>query len=674
MKAVLILDVINKDNAIFDTIEYAGIKYKIQEQMKIPISFSEIESEIGSKIVELKIIEKKGEQSHCFEVVEGDNYGILFTSHGKTRDLIFKENEKINFKVELEKPFEKNIISCNGINRLLLINLSNIDDIYINGKYLTYKLTDLSIENSIQISVVDLEKGIFPYKNIIKRNENLFFNLYQENYKKLDIFYELLKDYFDSNKISDKEMLKKLEDLEKLEEIILTKFNIPKRILKEKYNDSKYFEFVSGCTLLYLIHEFLKSEKEFIQIKKNYELFIKYKNQIQEDSDLDNYLKCTIILELGIFMEQIGDFQVFEQMNFKYYLRKKFEPDSIGYSSLQFLEKFINNLSEDSPFFFPLTLIDSGAYIYNGNSVYGRGVINKKLLINHLKDILPDVLFTYYDNKTNQINNQAITNKASGCITINLHSLFSTGEKMNIVEPIKEKIILENYSLKMLTILFHEVFGHKKTGYISNTSSPSRFFNQKDGSLMELRHRNSCEKGKNIIKILRQENLDYDSGHFLEYFFGECEYGYIFELFENMILNNVDLNHLFNIEYFHQKIDTLRKYIRLKYIVYIQNKELAEKLKDETIEKEIKNIENYIEKNKISFKKEETSNYNSQKKSPQAYKKMIIFSKENNLKFDYYYYINQSSEDIRNKMEDKNTPPELRGMLRKILLNRIRKK
>ena len=77
MKAVLILDVINKDNAIFDTIECAGTKYKIQEQMKIPITFSEIESEIGLKVVELKIIEKKGEQSHCFEVLDNDNNYVL---------------------------------------------------------------------------------------------------------------------------------------------------------------------------------------------------------------------------------------------------------------------------------------------------------------------------------------------------------------------------------------------------------------------------------------------------------------------------------------------------------------------------------------------------------------------------------------------------------------------
>ena len=144
--------------------------------------------------------------------------------------------------------------------------------------------------------------------------------------------------------------------------------------------------------------------------------------------------------------------------------------------------------------------------------------MNKNMLITQLKNRLPEVICTYYDEN----NDEGYINKVSGCVTVNLALIFKSIGEVNIHEAIKDKVTRENYTLKMILILFHKIFGQKKTGYDSEIKSPNRFFDEERKNLMVLRQRNSYEKGENIIKILRNEQTNYDSGYFLEYFFGKC--------------------------------------------------------------------------------------------------------------------------------------------------------
>lgn len=359
-------------------------------------------------------------------------------------------------------------------------------------------------------------------------------------------------------------------------------------------------------------------------------------------------------------------------MNFNYYLIKNFQPDSIGRSAINFLQSFIDGLSEKSPFYFPLILIDSGSFTYNGDSVYGYGLLNKKMLLTHLKDVFPEVLYTYFDKDNIEL---GLTNKASGCVTVNLAPVFKSIEEINIDKKVENNDVRKNYSLKLVMSLFHEIFGHKKTGYYSEVKSPNRFFDSEEKKLMILRHKNSFDKGENIIKILRDEKYKQDSGYFLEYFFGKCKSGFIIDLLEILLFNNIDMKFLHDSSLFNEKICVLRKYVELKYLVFKEDRELFKSFDYKTIEEEINALEKIIEDKKIlSIKGEENVPNLSPKLVPAQIPKTKMISMVENLEMDYNYYNEKSSEEIREKMQEKDISPELREMLMKLLLSRIRKK
>ena len=449
------------------------------------------------------------------------------------------------------------------------------------------------------------------------------------------------------------------------------KFNLPRNILKKYFNDIKYFKFASHCSLFYILNEFMAKKKSSAEIVKVYDLFIEQMENIEKDNNLENYLKMIIIIEIGIIIGECENADRFKSLNFSYHLVNKFQPNSIGDSAMIFLKSFIDSLNEKSPFYFPLTHIDSGEFTYKGDNIYGYGLLNKDMLINHLKDILPEVICTYFDKEDTD---EGLTNKASGCVTINLALIFKSFEEVNIDKEIKDEIILDNYAFKMVILLFHEIFGHKKTGYNSEINSPNRFFDKEGKNLMVLRHKNSCEKGENIINILRNEKSNHDSGHFLEYFFGKCQSGFIIDLLEILLYNNINMKNLYDNSFFNERINILRKYVELKYLVFENNKDLLNSVEGVTIDEEITALEKIIKDNNIlPNEKEDHPSLTPQQETPQVNKKKLI-SEEDNIKYDYNYYADRPSEEIKEKMKESNISPELRRMLVKILLSRIRKK
>ena len=669
MESTLSLQIVNSNYSIFNTVNIDGKDYKLQDEMKINLSFNDIEQEYGSKVVSLVIKEKNSEQTHYFEVLKGDNYGILSTSHGKTRDLIFRENEKVNVQIGEDKKKEKCLASVNGVKRLLLINLSYDIPVYINGKYMTENLIDLSVDKSIQVSMIDLKQGFLPYKKIDK-SPHKFYDFYQKNFQRLKEFHSLFKKHLDSEGIYDDEVTQKMKELQEIEDLLFINFNLPKVILKKNYNDEMYFEFISLCSLFHVLNEILLKKKPIKIVKQIYELFFEQKALIQKDPQLENYQKISIIIELGINIGECEDAEQFKQYNFSYYPTKNFQLDSIGYSAMKFLQEFVEDLNEKSPFYFPLFLIDSGKFIYQGESIYGYGLLNKNMLISHLKDILPEVIYTYYDEE----DEEGSTNKRTGCVTVNLALIFKSIGEVNIHKPIKDKRSRENNALKMFIILFHELFGHKKTGSNSEINSPNRFFDEEGKKLLVLRQRNSYEEGENIIKILRNDRLNHDSGHFLEYFFGKCRSGYIIDLLDILLFYDVNMSFLYNKELFNKNIDILRRYIELKYLVFKEKKILLNSIKSQTIDEEILTLEKIVNDNKIVVSIEKDNEPNLPPKLLQKNNKKFLKEKEKSIQVDYNYYAHKSSEEIRKKMGEKNISPELRRMLMHLLLSRIRKK
>ena len=267
---------------------------------------------------------------------------------------------------------------------------------------MTYDLIDLAIDKSIQVSVVDLKKGFLPYKKITENSHQNFYDFYQNNFQKLEQFHSLFKKHLDSKDIYADEVIQKIMELQEIEYFLFIKFNLPKAILKKNYNDERYFEFVSLYSLLYILNKYLLNKKPMEIVNQIYELFFEQKALIQNDPNLENYEKISIIIELGIYIGECEDAEHFKKYNFTYYLTKNFQCDSIGYSATKFLGEFIEDLSETSPFYFPLILINSGEFIYQGENIYGYGLLNKNMLITQLKNRLPEVICTYYDENDDE--------------------------------------------------------------------------------------------------------------------------------------------------------------------------------------------------------------------------------------------------------------------------------
>lgn len=671
MKNILKLEVVKGDKPLFDCVRVDGVEYYLKDKMEINLVFNDIEKEFGSKIVSFVIKEKKSEKIHNFEVLQGENYGILSTSHGKTRDLIFRENDQVEFEIGNNKEIKNNLTCHNGVKRLLLINLSYDIPVTINGEDMTEDLIDLANEKSLQVSVVDLKNRVLPYKKITDNSLKDFLAFFKSYNQDMDEFRSFIKKHLELKDIYSDEVKQKFNDLQDIRDIFFIKFNLSTAVLKKYYNEAKYFEFASLCSLFHVLNAFIANELSVDKIKGIYDLFSAETDKIQGDKSLENYQKIIIILEMGLYMAESGDPEKFKQLNFTYYLINNFQPDSIGSSAIEFLKSFIDGLNEKSPFYFPLTLIDSGSFTYNGDCVYGQGLLNNKMLVAHLRDVFPEVLCTYFDEEDIDL---GLTNKASGCVTVNLAPIFESVEKINIDKKVENKDVRENYSLKLVISLFHEIFGHKKTGYFSEVKSPYRFFDKEEKKLMILRHKNSLDNGENIIKILRNEKSKHDSGHFLEYFFGKCKSGFIIDLLEVLLFNNIDMKFLHDSSLFNENICVLRKYVELKYLVFKENRELFKSFDCKTIEEEINALEKIIEDKKIVSIGQENKPNLSPKLVPAKSPKKQVVSIGENLEMDYNYYIEKSSEEIREKMKDKNISPALREMLMKLLLGRIRKK
>ena len=261
----------------------------------------------------------------------------------------------------------------------------------------------------------------------------------------------------------------------------------------------------------------------------------------------------------------------------------------------------INILDENSPFYYPLILIDSGSYIlesrYSKKHVYGYGLTSSKILKDHLKNIIPEIIITFNDDTLFDCD-QGTNDKNSGIVSMNLSSqLFSQFTNMNINETINNKNILDDLSLRIFIVLFHEVFGHKNGGYSFNNESllsPNFFYDKKKKQIMKLDYLYSSNIDHNCIKILRDPESVSDSGSFLEYFLGESKYGYISILIEIMLLNRINLNFIFNANLWDKEINILQNFIELKYLVFINNKSLLNKLNYKNIAEEIKYLKQVI--------------------------------------------------------------------------------
>ena len=613
----------------FNKISVENKEYPIEnlKDLKIRIKFNDIESELCTKVVNLTLIFGDGDddkESHDFEVIPGNLTGILFPSWGYTRDLIFSDNN--NYNVEIyqtnDKTNKKEFIIKN--NRLLLINISREFYLYINKAFLTSQIIKLSNENSLQVYIADLSNRIFFSKIIVKQNFNLFFDIYNESKSFANYFYQEIESLLIKPKINMgdfKALFENDNENANLTNIFFIKLNFPKQILHNNYNKIEYFEFTSICSLFLIFEEFCLDNFDEKEIKSIFKFFNEFKKRLENEKYLENYMKSIIMMEFTYLMKNIKNVEKFKKIEFTYYNLNNLEEESPLFIAITFLKKLIEDLDDINPFIYPLILIDSGNYYYNGENAFEYGLTNKEILKKHLLDVLPDILITI--NNEENSTNQAYTNKVIGSVIFNLGvKSLSPLKYFKLNKNVENRDIRNKLALIIFITFFYEVLGYIKSLYSSNS--------QKDNEILLSRNAFYDKKKfdfNNDIKILR--NTDRYASHFLEYFIGECEYGFYIDLIDELLLENINLNFILDNDLWNKKIDKLRKYIKIKYMVFCHDKNLLDKRAFNNINDEIIYLENIIIQEKIQLSVPCEINVKEQNKDetiPKS-KKEVFFSK-----------------------------------------------
>jgi len=674
-ESILYLDYIfTNQKPFFNKIVIENKEYSFEEakNKNLEITFSDIEKELGSKILKMALKHPYGQKDHNFEMISGINIGILFPGIGNTRDIIFPEVE--TYKVEISSiKYRQSKEFYIKNKRLLLINFNEDYCLKINGILITSQIEKLCSGGvSSQISVVDLQKRILLSKVISPIQFDSFFLAYEKYQAEAKYFLESMDEFFLKNKFNYEEY-EKLFFNDELIRTIIYKYNLPKKILKNEYNQKDYFEFIFSCSLYYIMHS-LSDEKE---INSTYKYFIKYKNDLEKDSSLEYYMRNIIIIELATMIKEKANIEKFEKLKFRYYSVKNLEKNSPLEASITFLNNFIKNIDENSPFLYPLILIDSGNYIYNEKNAYGYGLTNLEIVKSHLLNVVPDIIITIKDEEKKS--GEAVSNKVLVSVKLNLASkLLSILDYFTFDKKLEDKDISSNLELILFLTFFHEVFGHKKGGYTpkkkDTCSSPNVFYDKKRKKILKLVNRNFLYLSDDEVPILRGDREE-DAGYFLEYFIGDCEYGYYSEIIEIMLLNNINLNFILDVNMWNKDINIMRNFVRLKYIVYNFDKNLLNTKIFNNINDEIKELEKIIKEQNIDLK---TIKKIKEIKSIEKNEEKMIKTKKQELDDlthkEYEKYKNYSSEELENIAFDMKVPKKLREIAFNTILSRIIKK
>ena len=128
---------------------------------------------------------------------------------------------------------------------------------------------------------------------------------------------------------------------------------------------------------------------------------------------------------------------------------------------LKFLEKYINNLNEESPQYFKLIEIYSRIGNYQGSNIFTYNITDIKVLKNYLREKIPTIICFYSNDNSN---NFAFTPPEVNGICVNKTKLFKYCEKFKIdVDCFNErKFDVKNIAIKLSLNIIFEVFGHMR--------------------------------------------------------------------------------------------------------------------------------------------------------------------------------------------------------------------
>ena len=478
--------------------------------------------------------------------------------------------------------------SISKFKRFSLINIKN-NKIKINGTEINLE-NFIKIENlrgnSFQLSFYDVQQKFIVSKKIQLIQFMSFSNFYEKYDARLKDFSANLDELIKNKNEFEKNALILFEDNLIFFNIIIEELNLnlPKNRLKNIINDSNHLEFIYNYIKLkffFIFCLFIKvGFEDLIQIYKYLDDFFK---QLKNDNEYENYEKIYILFYLGELFNKVKSCKNFLESNFYYLKADKAKKNSVIKLTLDFLEKYINNLNEESPQYFKLVEIDSGVGHYQGDRIYTYDIIDINALKNHLREAIPNIICFYSNNKSESL---AFTSQEFIGLCVNEAKLFKYCEKFQIDEDCfnERKYDVKDVAMKLALNIIHESFSHinfqiHQDFFLKKIRAlPRKCFDNK--KLKTLVGVNKPIKN-NTINILDNPDRG-DNRNYLESSLGK--------LSENMQYTSVYLNRLKNIgnlidhpELFYNKdnLEILQKYVYYKYLFEKKNEKRENKNKEE---------------------------------------------------------------------------------------------
>lgn len=618
--------------------------YSTLNDIELPIKFNELERELSKKVCKIELFYyDNGDAksvSYYIEIYPGYNKAYCFLDEiDKTYEFIFYRKNieaylQNKFDIYSKKYKQKISIGLNSMNlndraNLILINCPNKTNILNNDKcIIDLEQFDSSIRNydlwnsyMIFYNNNDFEQIIS--KEIRTINELNFKSIYNKYKNDVEEMYNGLITMLDTEEFTFKIHYKKIKTYyQYLVNIIYNNYVLPKLILKKELNNNEYIYFIYKIVLFaYINRELEKDENTSLSDIKNLKNKLdKSFTKIKDDNDIEIYDK--ILLLINIYLSQFYNNN--EEIN--YFNISTADKDSPLALSIQFLNEFIDELDNDSIFYYPLLLIDGGLFNYNYKNNYwlrtfGINMNTVQDIKKHLRKLIPNIIiYSSNLNQDNDIYNYGYIYPINGIVTLNTKRIGENCAKKEIDEKIRK-----HKAFMISRVLFHEIFGHKKSSFSKDFSNENIlsavcFKDNIDGKFRFLSGQNNENLFKDIHQILNEEIEESpgESGYFIEYFFGKIDGYYTVDLLDKYE-NETNLGLLLNSYLWHKGINQLKNYIKLKKYI-IDNNVIYSMKENNNINEEINQMENIV------------SNMQNNSKENQLFKKSKIkhnFFKDN---------------------------------------------
>ena len=146
---------------------------------------------------------------------------------------------------------------------------------------------------------------------------------------------------------------------------------LPKKMLERMLNQNKFVVFFYYYAKLKMFFLFYHSGyKDFYLFEKIFKNLNGVFSNLIIDNDLIVFEKISILMSYAELFSIIESPKIFVDIKFEYIKWDKVEKNSIIYLSYEFINKFIDNLTENSPSYFPLVELNSDLGFYNEEIVF----------------------------------------------------------------------------------------------------------------------------------------------------------------------------------------------------------------------------------------------------------------------------------------------------------------